>query len=1007
MVTKLDNEAKIDEAYQDLDRSARAKALSNAEESGAHDSIPGYNRGGDGLDERENEFEDPAKAVRDQESSSGGNWLNNVTAAGNNKKLAGSLMKAGAKKAIAPAAVIFLGLSLFAIVMLLAGGSNLLNTVAQKAVEQTMNATPAIIMLRSMQLQEQRLNDVKDSTVSGFCSNVMSIRCRFSTFSDSDIKAMEREGVKVKTKTGGIWDKIRGRKAVESVEIDGKTYSAKELASAIKNRDGTVVARISAATAPRWKTFSSNAFYKVLNKFGGTKVANIKTAQDRATFEKELIDRVSGKQGAIERLGLVPETDSKDNITGYTDPATGESYKIGDPKLDALLKNDASYAKIQELRDTVKETGDKVSKFAAKNSVKAFAVGVGVVQIGCAAWNTVRTVEAVTTQVGLQNMMSYSMVFLNQASMIKAGDGQAAVAGYLGDTLMSPNSAGMSGPDSRAGKQLFFGEQSPLPTTTFADPNNPTAAEQQQAELNSEVTNYTAGATMGPDALKQLVSHAGVNPNSPGWVQQADEICGFMNSRLIGGLMLGAGLAVTAACFASAVVPVLGAATVTGCVADVAYQAGTALIIGGVLAGLMSMLNVISGTMITGQENGPESMAAFVTGTEGIGYNTGINSGLTLGTAADAASFQANVVAPANLAYANIDRAHYAWYDTSNSNTMLGSIAASFYPTFASITNSNNFPQLMGTFGSILASPMKLLEPQADAQTASSACGSTIYEGYAVSQNCVPLAVTSTKILQTAGLASVDYLINNGEVDEQGKLIGPHIMEFIKNCTTERVAAFGSVEEGQDFNDVNTGAICSTEYDGPNAETYQNVQVYMQYASATSDVDVLEEYQATLSGTATSTETSATTTSPTLVDTPSKDGWSVPIQNGGVISLDWHVMASKGLHKGMDFPAVWGTPVTAAHDGKVTLVKNMGSCGWATVIEATGVSGIYHAYQHMDPSVKVGDIVKRGQWIGNVGTFCGTGNHLHFSIETANRVSAYADSGSSDTSRDPKDYLPL
>lgn len=140
---------------------------------------------------------------------------------------------------------------------------------------------------------------------------------------------------------------------------------------------------------------------------------------------------------------------------------------------------------------------------------------------------------------------------------------------------------------------------------------------------------------------------------------------------------------------------------------------------------------------------------------------------------------------------------------------------------------------------------------------------------------------------------------------------------------------------------------------------------------------------------------------------PSKDGWSVPINNGGKTSLLWHQQASKGLHKGIDFPAPSGTPVTAAHDGKVTMVRNMGSCGYATAITAEGVDGIWHAYQHMNPIVKEGDTVKRGQVIGRVGTFCGSGYHLHFSIETANRVSAYADSGAKDTSKDPKGYIPL
>ena len=145
-----------------------------------------------------------------------------------------------------------------------------------------------------------------------------------------------------------------------------------------------------------------------------------------------------------------------------------------------------------------------------------------------------------------------------------------------------------------------------------------------------------------------------------------------------------------------------------------------------------------------------------------------------------------------------------------------------------------------------------------------------------------------------------------------------------------------------------------------------------------------------------------------IIDTPSRDGWGLPT-NSKRVSLGWHQRGSKGVHKGIDFPGPKGTPVVAAHDGVVTKQYDSGACGWITVISATGVNGIWHAYQHADPvpGVRVGTTVKRGQLIARIGKFCGSGTHLHFSIETANRVSTYKDSGSSDTSRDPKGYIPL
>lgn len=137
-----------------------------------------------------------------------------------------------------------------------------------------------------------------------------------------------------------------------------------------------------------------------------------------------------------------------------------------------------------------------------------------------------------------------------------------------------------------------------------------------------------------------------------------------------------------------------------------------------------------------------------------------------------------------------------------------------------------------------------------------------------------------------------------------------------------------------------------------------------------------------------------------------KANWSSPIANGGAISLGWHQAGSKGLHKGIDMPAPVGTPISAAHDGSVSLIYDTGACGWVTIITAAGLDSTFHAYQNMTPSVKLGDEVTRGQVIGSLGAFCGNEPHLHFSIETANRISTYADTDANDTSRNPKDYLP-
>jgi murein DD-endopeptidase MepM/ murein hydrolase activator NlpD len=87
----------------------------------------------------------------------------------------------------------------------------------------------------------------------------------------------------------------------------------------------------------------------------------------------------------------------------------------------------------------------------------------------------------------------------------------------------------------------------------------------------------------------------------------------------------------------------------------------------------------------------------------------------------------------------------------------------------------------------------------------------------------------------------------------------------------------------------------------------------------------------------------------------------------------------KGYHSGTDFRAKVGTPIKAANDGKVVLVKKRFYSG-GTVLLNHG-QGIYTCYFHMSKfHVKNGAVVKRGDVLGLSGKSGRvTGPHLHFS----------------------------
>lgn len=86
------------------------------------------------------------------------------------------------------------------------------------------------------------------------------------------------------------------------------------------------------------------------------------------------------------------------------------------------------------------------------------------------------------------------------------------------------------------------------------------------------------------------------------------------------------------------------------------------------------------------------------------------------------------------------------------------------------------------------------------------------------------------------------------------------------------------------------------------------------------------------------------------------------------------------FHAGIDIAGKVGDSVYAAAAGKVVTAKRDGSHGKYIVIEHPG--GLQSWYMHLsDIDVSVGDEVKKGESIGNLGnTGRSTGPHLHFEI---------------------------
>lgn len=115
------------------------------------------------------------------------------------------------------------------------------------------------------------------------------------------------------------------------------------------------------------------------------------------------------------------------------------------------------------------------------------------------------------------------------------------------------------------------------------------------------------------------------------------------------------------------------------------------------------------------------------------------------------------------------------------------------------------------------------------------------------------------------------------------------------------------------------------------------------------------------------------------VATASLGGGALAWPAQGVISSRFGPR-SGGFHSGLDIAAPWGTPVYAAESGEVVFAGWSG--GYGNLIRISHGGGVVTFYAHLSKiNVKVGQQVKRGELIGNIGsTGRSTGSHLHLEV---------------------------
>lgn len=952
----VDERQQADQHYDPY--SDRARDLYRQE----NDSIPGYDRANDGLDDHPVSGGDASGKsgdtgsgatkniddTKDKEEQAGSGWNTNVTPGKSKARF--DLRNVVKKKGPLGALILLLGGGGIGIVGLLSP-SLLLVQITDMFTNNFNDANTALSVRTNVMLGE-KIKETKNSfaeSSDGKCG----IRCKFGSTSDTMIRNLKAKGYTVESTSKF------GRHTIQKITFpDGtEVKNGKEFKAVMKDP-------VKAAQFAR--VFNSRTAYFLNSKFG---------SMLRSKLGIDKVYKLSGeskdkfKQSFRTAIGLPP--------TASSDPNTN---KTDDEKLNESPRYRATSAAIVKLSGT------------PSNALEG----------ACFAHDTSRVITASLKIAKMQAYAAFAMTFFNAAHKLKAGDGggiDPLVVSELGDMLTytdankttadgKPNELyGLSATDSYGYKAAAYGDTG----------TRPTYAQQHSLEASGLVGFLSVVAffsTSTPEA--RAIAHGtckGAGSDLATFIQcapTAPTIIGYAGcvaANILAGVLIGQAVNAAMPHIIKAVIDTnlsnLDENTKGALAGDVLYPGA-----GAIMGGLASSYGMKAGNK--------EEIASYIAMSEEVRKQDEAIARIEAKQAPldihNQHSFLGSMVRSMNLAsYAN-----------SSLTSTASKLASTIPQSFNSLVTTTN----AGTF-------MPVAENKIN-QYGVTECPALETIGVAGDAYCMPAYVKSNAELSADTEANLDFMIENNYIDEttgepkadSPESRGKEFQKFLDHCTF-RVDAMGettrSISEGEpgDY-EWFIGAKCNE-----NSEMVENFRIYAMdepvNAAINGEESVLKSSTQAAEPAPTTDASGPTENSGNFND----GGWAWPGPKGST-ACGFECYAG---HTGMDVMGVpSGSNVYAVRDGTVIhsgpdSYMTAGTCQamtgmniwqgtqYSITIEHNVNGSKYQSYYtHLQSNglkVRVGQTVKGGDLIGISGnTGCSTGPHLHVGLYEikANRI---------------------
>lgn len=698
------------------------------------------------------------KDIKKQESSGdkeNTGWNNNVTGKipKNNRSRGKSFLK-GLKKRGPVVGIIGAVLGGGTILTVLTAPSLLIINLKEVMVDK-FNYQLTSMELRTNKILRSKIN----GTTSGVCSGVISIRCKYSTLSENQIKKLTKAGLEIEADGNTVLNRTK----VKNIKFNGETIAPNDFMNKYLS-DTNFRTAMKKAYNPKFMGFADAVWDKVASRVKISKKAIKLEGEDDAAKLKNIQD--STKNGIPDKQ--IIDSEAKKGYKTNGEDITLTEDELSKANTDELLKTS------KEVAESGKKTVTGLMKGGAK-VVKIAARSIGVaatVQTACEVYSASQAVSNAAKAVRSLQLQRFAMVFLNNADQTKAGTADPDTISYLGKILTTPD---------------------PVTKKTATDSGGyKNAAYNETGTLSTSSSQYLAGGGLAGE-LSGITNEVG---SILGSKKNADSTCGVVNSPAftLGSAVVGV----------VAIIGTGGGFTAVQ-VAQMAAGAGFSV----ALIMLPAMLqDIVAGVLVDEGTIGEGAGDAITSGSGALMSSLAAVGGNAPLTPAQAVAYN-ELSQDVASQYATEDQLTSSPFDITNSNTFLGKIVYGLTPYLSKMSS------LSGTLSSITSLIAKTFSsifiPNTHATTASDyeICQDYDYRelGLATDMFCNVVYGIPEEDLDIDPITVLDKM--KGEINtETGEAIsGTAYDNFLNNCVNRSVPLGYA---GEDLNgDDGTGCLYS------------------------------------------------------------------------------------------------------------------------------------------------------------------------------------------------------